>query len=156
MTWRSPRRQPTWPPRPRAPPTSRRPPDLANVGEAGPFIGTWGYGAGAAVTTDCPGQTPPDLSTLTFSVTLKSGKTITFSAGAAIPCSFDFTVSGKSATLVPNQTCTVMVSGSNVTVVPDSGTMTTSDGVTGSIMAHAKVAGGLCTMSISAPAAKKM
>jgi hypothetical protein len=131
-------------------------PDLATVSDAAKFIGTWSYGAGAMATTNCPGQMPRDLSMTTFSVALKSGNTITFSAGAAINCSFDFTVSGTTATLVPNQSCNVTVSGTNATVTPDSGTMTTTDGVTGSLQAHAKVDGGLCTLTLSASSAKKM
>jgi hypothetical protein len=132
------------------------PSDLASTDETTKFLGTWSYGAGSMATTDCPGQMPRDLSTYTFTVSLKSGKTITFSAGSAINCSFDFTVAGTTATLVPNQSCTTTVSGTSVTVTPDSGTMITADGVTGSLMAHANVDGGLCTMSLGAPSAKKM
>jgi hypothetical protein len=130
-------------------------PDLALPADIAKFVGTWLYGTGAMGTTDCPGQMPQDLSAQTFMVSFKSGNTITFSAGAAINCSFDFTVSGTKATLVPGQSCNVTVSGTNATVAPDTGSMTTTDGVNGSLMAHAKVDGGLCTLTLSAGAAKK-
>lgn len=131
-------------------------PDLAMPVTA-KFLGTWSYGAGAALKTDCPGQMPStDISTATFLVTLKSGQTITFSAGNTLNCSFDFTVAGDTATIVPNQMCTIMVNGLNAQVAPDSGTMVTADGMSGMLNAHAQVAGGLCTATIAAPATKKM
>ena len=82
--------------------------DMAMASDVTKFLGTWTYGTGAAATTDCPGQTPStDISTNTFMVTLKSGHTITLSAGAALACNIDFTVAGNTATIVPGQMCTV-------------------------------------------------
>jgi hypothetical protein len=131
-------------------------PDLAMPPTA-KFVGTWSYGAGATLDTDCPGQPPStDISMNTFMVALKSGNTITFSAGNTLNCSFDFTVAGDTATIVPNQSCTITVNGFNAKVAPDSGSMVTADGMSGTLDAHAQVAGGLCTATIAAPAAKKM
>jgi hypothetical protein len=133
-------------------------PDLAMISDAAKFVGTWSYGAGAVATTmSCLGQAPStDVSADTFTVAIKSGNTITFSGGAALDCNFDFTVSGTKATLVSGQTCTVTTSGITVTVTPDSGSMTTTDGMTGSLAAHAAVSAGACTVALSAPATKKM
>jgi hypothetical protein len=138
------------------PPDLTPPPDLAMPPTA-KFVGTWLYGAGATLGTDCPGQPPStDISANTFTVTLKSGNTINFSAGNTLTCSFDFTVAGDTATIVPGQSCMINVNGLMTTLAPDSGTMVTADGMSGSLMAHAQVAGGICTATISAPATKKM
>ncbi len=135
------------------------PPDLAMVSDATKFLGTWVYGTGATATTDCPGQTPStDLSTSTFTVTLKSANTITLSAGAALACNLDFTVAGNTATIVPGQSCMVTESGTTATVSPASGgTFVTSDGTTAQISASATVKASIiqCNASIDASSAHR-
>lgn len=135
------------------------PSDLAMVTDATKFLGTWTYGTGATATTDCPGQTPStDLSANTFTVTLKSGNTITLSAGAALACTIDFTVAGNTATVVPGQMCTVMQSGTTATVKPNKGgTFLTSDGMSAQLSASAVVDASIiqCNASISASAAHR-
>jgi hypothetical protein len=134
-------------------------PDLAIVSDATKFLGTWIYGTGATATTDCPGQAPStDLSTSSFTVTLKSKNTITLSAGAALACNIDFTVAGNTATVVPGQMCTVTQSGTTATVAPNNGgTFVTSDGVTAKVSASAVVSASIiqCNASISALSAHR-
>ena len=138
------------------PPDFTVPPDLTFEPTA-LFVGTWLYGAQATLTTNCPGQPPStDISKSTFDVTRKTLTSVTFSAGAAFNCSFDFSVAGDTATVIPGQMCTITVSGFKAQVAPDMGTMITSDGVSGSLSAHANVLGGLCTAMITAPKAMKM
>ena len=135
------------------------PPDLTMVSDATKFLGTWTYGTGAAATTDCPGQTPStDISANSFTVALKSGNTITLSAGSALACTIDFTVSGNTATIVPGQTCTVMQSGTTATVKPNNGgTFVTSDGTTAQISATAIVTASIvqCNAGITAMSAHR-
>jgi len=139
--------------------TPASPPDLTMVTDATKFLGTWTYGTGAAATTDCPGQTPStDISTDTFTVTLKSGNTITLSAGAALACTIDFTVAGNTATIVAGQMCTVTQSGTTATVKPNKGgTFLTSDGTTAQISATAVVTASIvqCNAGISAMSAHR-
>ncbi len=134
-------------------------PDLAMVSDATKFLGTWIYGTGATATTDCPGQPPStDLSTSSFTVTLKSGNTITLSAGASLACDIDFTVAGTTATIVPGQMCTVTQMGTTATVAPNSGgTFISSDGVTARLSASAVVSASIvqCNASISASSAHR-
>jgi hypothetical protein len=135
------------------------PPDLAMVSDATKFLGTWIYGTGSTATTDCPGQTPStDLSTSSFTVTLKSANTITLSAGAALACNLDFTVAGNTATIVPGQSCMVTQSGTTATVSPNSGgTFVSSDGTTAQVMASAIVKASIiqCNASIDASSAHR-
>ncbi len=134
-------------------------PDLAMLADTTKFLGTWIYGAGATATTDCPGQPPStDLSTSSFMVTLKSGNTITLSAGASLACNIDFTVAGNTATIVPGQMCTVTQMGTTATVAPNNGgTFVTSDGVTAQLSASAAVSASIvqCNASISASSAHR-
>jgi hypothetical protein len=147
---------------PPPPPDLAKPPsapDLAMVSDATKFLGTWIYGTGAAATTDCPGQAPStDLSTSSFTVTLKSGNTITLSAGASLACNIDFTVAGNTATIVPGQMCTVTQMGTTAMVAPNSGgTFVTSDGVTAQLSAGAVVSASIvqCNASIAASSAHR-
>jgi hypothetical protein len=148
---------PSLPPRDMAHPASAG--DLTLVSDATKFLGTWIYGTGATATTNCPGQPPStDLSTSSFTVTLKSANTITLSAGASIACNIDFTVAGNTATVVPGQMCTVTQMGITATVAPNSGgTFVTSDGVTAQISASADVSASLvqCNADISASSAHR-
>jgi hypothetical protein len=134
-------------------------PDMTMVTDATKFLGTWTYGTGATATTDCPGQTPStDISASTFTVALKSGNTITVSAGAALACNIDFTVSGSTATIVPGQMCTVTQSGTTATVKPNNGgTFITMDGTTAKLSASAVVSASIvqCNASISAMSAHR-
>jgi hypothetical protein len=134
-------------------------PDLTMITDATKFLGTWTYGTGATATTDCPGQTPStDISANTFMVTLKSGNTITLSAGAALACTIDFTVAGNTATIVPGQMCTVTQSGTTATVKPNKGgTFLTSDGATAQLSATAVVSASIvqCNAGISAMSAHR-
>ncbi len=133
-------------------------PDMVVLGDASKFVGTWTYGAGAVATTSSCLTEPPstDISADTFTVTLKSADTITFEGGAALNCNFDFAVAGDTATLVPGQTCMITVMGINLTVTPSSASMTTSDGMTGTVAAKGSVDIGQCTVALNAPAATKM
>jgi hypothetical protein len=134
-------------------------PDLTMVTDATKFLGTWIYGTGATATTDCPGQTPStDISANTFTVTLKSGNTITLSAGAALACTIDFTVAGNTATIVPGQMCTVTQNGTTATVKPNKGgTFLTSDGTTAQLSATAVVSASIvqCNAGIAAMSAHR-
>ncbi len=135
------------------------PPDLTMIPDTTKFLGTWVYGTGATATTNCPGQTPStDISTNTFTVALKSGNTITLSAGTALACSLDFTVAGNTATIVPGQMCTITAMGTTATVLPDKGgTFVTSDGMNAQIMSSATVKASIvqCSASIGAPTAHR-
>ena len=132
------------------------PPDLTFEPTA-QFVGTWSYGVGGTLDTNCPGQKPStDISANMFVVTRKSKTELTFGAGTTLGCSFDFTVAGDTATINSGQMCTVMYMGANVTIAPDSGMMITHDGMTGSLVAHTKVFGGLCMATLNGPAIRKM
>jgi hypothetical protein len=140
-------------------PGSPPPADLASPPSGNPFVGTWLYGTGGVLTSDCfPGAPPSDISKQTFTITLKDPQTISLAQSGPMSCGFDFTISGDTATVVPGQTCMVNAMGFMAQLTSKSGTFTTHDGLTGALdsVADVKSQLGTCHATISAPMSKKM
>ena len=132
------------------------------------FIGTWTYNAGSTVTRDCTNNAFDANAALTGSFQIAEGIDSDF---IVVPASTDkcpaqkFDVSGKIATIVPNQTCvytdtstnpSVMVNGAyatgTYTLGADKKSMTGQQA--GSVMFSNATGSTTCTISGTVSAAK--
>lgn len=117
----------------------------SSAAETSKFLGRWTYQLGSALVIDCPGA-PSQLIDLSRVPPANQPGYFTFSATSqalihevdARGCVYDWTVSGEVANAIPNQACTSFPDGrgGNQVVHLQTGTKSTSDGVSMNVDVH--------------------
>jgi hypothetical protein len=123
---------------------------LSGCAKGGAFVGTWTYGSGSAATIDCGGGANND--TLVGNVTIIGGSTSDIVLAQPSGCNLNFSVSGTTATLVPNQSCSISLAGTTSTCTGTLAFSTASLTLAGdnkimTVQAHANATFSNCTGS---------